>query len=101
MEVNGSKVMAKKQTIGQMVRGALRELSESLLELMTFKDFRLTDDEVSDEWAKEMKYGMTPVKPKRTRTKKGRYRADIKETKDWNEAWVGGKSPKKKKKTLS
>ena len=76
--------MAKEQTIGQMVRGALRELSESLLELMTFKDFRLTDDEVVK-------------KPKRTRTTKGRYRADIKETKEWNEAWVGGKAPKRVK----
>ena len=34
-------------------------------------------------------------KPKRARTK-GRYRADDKSTKDVNEAWVGGKAPKKK-----
>ena len=37
-------------------------------------------------------------KPKRARTKKGRYRKDDKSTKDINEAWVGGKAPKKKKK---
>jgi len=36
-------------------------------------------------------------KPKRARTKKGGYRADDKSTKDVNEAWVGGKAPKKKK----
>ena len=36
-------------------------------------------------------------KPKRARTKKGRYKADDKSTKDVNEAWVGGKAPKKKK----
>ena len=36
-------------------------------------------------------------KPKRARTKKGRYRKDDKSTKDINEAWVGGKAPKKKK----
>jgi hypothetical protein len=36
-------------------------------------------------------------KPKRARTKKGRYRKDDKSTKDVNEAWVGGKAPKKKK----
>ena len=35
---------------------------------------------------------------KRTRTVKGRYVADDKSTADTNEAWVGGKSPKKKKK---
>ena len=37
-------------------------------------------------------------KPKRARTKKGRYRKDDKSTKDINEAWVGGKAPKKKRK---
>ena len=40
---------------------------------------------------------MTKEKPKRARTKKGRYKGDDKSTKDFNEAWVGGKSPKKKK----
>ena len=38
------------------------------------------------------------VRPKRARTKKGRYRADNKSTKSINEAWVGGKAPRKKKK---
>jgi len=33
---------------------------------------------------------------KRARTKKGRYKGDNKSTPDVNEAWVGGKSPKKK-----
>ena len=32
---------------------------------------------------------------KRARTKKGRYKGDDKSTDDYNEAWVGGKSPKK------
>ena len=36
------------------------------------------------------------VKPKRARTKRGRYKADNKKTK-YNEAWVGGKAPKGKK----
>ena len=35
-------------------------------------------------------------KPKRARTKKGRYLADDKSTPDVNEAYVGGKAPKKK-----
>ena len=35
-------------------------------------------------------------KPKRARTKKGTYRADDKSTPDVNEAYVGGKAPKKK-----
>ena len=33
---------------------------------------------------------------KRARTKRGRYKADDKSTKDINEAWVGGKVPKRK-----
>ena len=37
------------------------------------------------------------VKPKRARTSRGRYRGDDKSTDDVNEAWVGGKAPKKKK----
>jgi hypothetical protein len=39
---------------------------------------------------------MTDKKPKRARTK-GRYRADDKSTSYTNEAWVGGKAPKKRK----
>ena len=37
-------------------------------------------------------------KPKRARTKLGRYKADDKSTSDYNEAWVGGRKPKKKRK---
>tara|TARA_Y100000593_G_scaffold31362_1_gene61859 strand:+ start:791 stop:1021 length:231 start_codon:yes stop_codon:yes gene_type:complete len=45
----------------------------------------------------KFKYAMTK-KPKRARTKKGTYRADDPKTKDINEAWVDGKTPKKRKK---
>ena len=41
--------------------------------------------------------GTHDIAPKRARGKKGRYKADNKSTKDINEAWVGGKAPKKKK----
>ena len=37
-------------------------------------------------------------KPKRARGKKGRYKADDKSTEFTNEAWVGGKAPKKRRK---
>tara|TARA_R100001443_G_C3262405_1_gene155936 strand:- start:50 stop:265 length:216 start_codon:yes stop_codon:yes gene_type:complete len=50
------------------------------------------------KWFEELIFGTekeTP-KPKRARTKKGTYKADDKSTKDVNEAWVGGKAPKKK-----
>ena len=37
-------------------------------------------------------------RPKRARNKSGRYKKDDKSTPDVNEAWVGGKAPKKRKK---
>ena len=40
-------------------------------------------------------------KPKRARTKLGRYRADDKSTADHNEAWVGGRKPRKKRKVYT
>ena len=42
--------------------------------------------------------GLTRNKPKRARNKSGRYKKDDKSTPDVNEAWVGGKAPKKKRK---
>ena len=81
-------------TIGETVRKAIKELSEGILGMIGPKDFKLTDDEVSED----LKYGMTSVKPKRARTKSGKQKADDKSTKDVNEAWVGGKAPKKSKK---
>ena len=38
----------------------------------------------------------TEPEPKRARTKSGKYRADDKSTKDYNEAYVGGKAPTRK-----
>ena len=66
-------------TIGETVRKALKELSEAVLNSITL-DFKL-DDGASE-------------KPKRARTKKGTYKADDPKTKDYNEAYVGGKAPK-------
>ena len=68
-------------TIGKTVRKALRELSEAVLNSITL-DFKL-DDGASE-------------KPKRARTKKGTYKADDPTTKDYNEAYVGGKAPTRK-----
>ena len=39
---------------------------------------------------------VTHIKAKRARTAKGRYKGDDKSTPDVNEAWEGGKAPKKK-----
>ena len=57
-------------------------------ELERFKEFV--------EWFNELIFGVEE-KPKRARGPKGRYKGDDKSTKDVNEAWVGGKAPKKKK----
>ena len=51
------------------------------------------------DWFWELVFGTERrPKPKRARTKKGRYKADDKSTPNVNEAWVGGKAPKKRKK---
>ena len=69
-------------------------------ELETFK--KLVDDIWEMVFGTERrpklnkKTGKLEIKPKRARTKSGRYKADDKSTKDVNEAWVGGKAPKKK-----
>ena len=69
-----------------------------MTELDKFKEFV--------KWFNELVFGteeglITPdslkEKPKRARGKRGRYKKDDKSTPDVNEAWVGGKSPKKKK----
>jgi hypothetical protein len=60
-----------------------------------------TDLQVFQEWVQELTgfiFGKEE-KPKRARTK-GRYRADDKSTPNVNEAWVGGKAPKRRKKNV-
>ena len=47
---------------------------------------------------KEFKGMYTNKKPKRARGPKGKYKGDDKSTPHINEAWVGGKAPKKGKK---
>ena len=47
---------------------------------------------------KEMRLMYTKEKPKRARGPKGRYKGDNLATEHINEAWVGGKAPKRGKK---
>ena len=60
-----------------------------------------TDLQVFQEWVQELTGFVFGVeeKPKRARTK-GRYKADDKSTPNVNEAWVGGKAPKRRKKNV-
>ena len=58
-------------------------------------DLEKFNELVDDIW--EMVFGVERrPKPKRARTKQGRFKADDKSTKNVNEAWVSGKAPKKK-----
>ena len=58
-------------------------------------DLKRFNELVDDIW--EMVFGTERrPKPKRARTKQGRFKADDKSTKNVNEAWVSGKAPKKK-----
>ena len=100
--------MKKEMSIGETIRKAIKEVSNGLLDLIGPKDFKLTDDEYPfntefggnktmkemDKIDKENLNGMTPVKPKRARTKSGRYKGDDKSTPNVNEAYIGGKAPK-------
>ena len=73
---------------------------ETKPEVLTLSPKKKKDDWRKDtvwEHAKKAK-NRKETMLKRTRTVKGRYVADDKSTADTNEAWVGGKSPKKKKK---
>jgi len=92
----------KEMTIGEACRTILRSGKDALLGFLTFKDFRLDDDatNVSKGYTKdEVKtWKEWASKPRRARLKDGTYRADDRETGWTNEAWVGGKAPKKKKK---
>ena len=77
----------KEMTVGEVTRNVLKEIRDAIFDSISFDN----KPEIPDH----LKYGMMEKPPKRARTK-GRYRADDKSTKDVNEAWVGGKAPKKK-----
>ena len=64
-------------------------------------DLKRSNELVDDIW--EMVFGtkrrpekvvIKKAKPKRARTVKGKFKGDDKATKNFNEAWVGGKAPK-------
>ena len=52
----------------------------------------------TNEWVQKALEKEMMKKPKRARGPKGRYKGDDKSTPNVNEAWVGGKAPKKGKK---
>ena len=75
-----------------------QQAKEILAQKETVIETKIKEGEVTLE-----KFEKAPVlkeapKPKRARTKKGTYVADDESTPDVNEAWVGGKAPKKKAK---
>ena len=80
--------MKKEITVGQVVRNALKEIRDAIFDSISFDN--------KSEVPEHLKYAMMEKPPKRARTKDGKYKGDIYETKHYNEAWVGGKAPKKK-----
>ena len=74
--------MKKEMSIGETVRSAIKEISNGILDIISPKDFTLDEGVVK--------------KPKRARTKSGRYKGDDPTTKNYNEAYVGGKAPTRK-----
>ena len=79
-------------SVGELTRTALKEIRDAIFE--TLHSFNKPKSEIPDD----IKYGMTEKPPKRARGKKGKFLADDKSTAYTNEAWVGGKAPKKKAK---
>ena len=84
--------MGKQKTDLQVFQEWVKELTELVFGSDHNWPFKALEEE------KRMMY--TDKKPKRARGKKGRYKADDKSTPNVNEAWVGGKSPKKRKKNV-
>jgi hypothetical protein len=82
----------------------IRTISETLFPERKVKREKAEKTKILEAAAKEgevklKKFKDAPVikaKPKRARTVKGKYKGDDKSTADVNEAWVGGKAPKKK-----
>ena len=69
-------------SIGEITRRALKELGTDFMDFLSVFNTK------------------EPKEPKRARTIKGEFKADDKKTKNTNEAWVGGKAPKKKRKKV-
>ena len=90
--------MAKKKemTLGEVCRQIIKGISDAVMSTIT---------SIGEKPKSECKATIccegdchTDIKPKRARGKKGKFLADDKSTKDINEAWVGGKAPKRKRK---
>ena len=78
-----------------------KELVESIHNTF-YPEKKIVENEIKKGELKLAKFDDAPVikaKPKRARGVKGKYKADDKATPNINEAWVGGKAPKKKKGT--
>ena len=74
------------------------ELVESIHDAF-YPEKKIVENEIKKGELKLAKFDDAPVikaAPKRARTAKGKYKGDDKSTADVNEAWVGGKAPKKK-----
>jgi len=74
------------------------ELVESIHDAF-YPEKKIVENEIKKGELKLAKFDKAPVikaKPQRARGVKGKYKADDKSTTNINEAWVGGKAPKKK-----
>ena len=77
--------------IWEMVFGTVRRLEVKFKGMMT-KEKSVLQQDTDFAWFEKLD------KPKRARGKKGKFLADDKSTAYTNEAWVGGKAPKRGKK---
>ena len=87
--------MANKTTLRQDIKTAWVDGCKGLVGWLASFGKPKTNPALEKEM--KMMYA-TAKKPKRARGAKGWYKADDKSTPDVNEAWVGGKAPKRGKK---
>ena len=86
-----NKFSALVDDIWEMVFGTIRRPEVKFKGMMT-KEKSVLQQDTDFAWFKKLD------KPKRARGKKGKFLADDKSTAYTNEAWVGGKAPKRGKK---
>ena len=68
--------------------------------IVNFLKWAAANDKKSSKSSKPKKVESVSTIVKRARDKKGQYKGDDKSTPDINEAWEGGKSPKKRGRPL-
>ncbi len=108
----GSKVAGAGKGLGAKAKGSMSKATDKVKGLKKLNPFKKNkfrrlvmwkwlEKVIIGSFEKPLRLTKEYKRPKRARTKLGRYKADDKSTVDYNEAWVGGRKPKKKRKVYT